>query len=114
MDFPTRPVGDPAAIRSAAALVREKALKLALVDGGITVAMQDMKFQGPAAGRIRGEASAWCSRATGSENELDDIARSLDVAANRLEADLERYTRDFARAQRAEDEQRREAQRRHL
>ena len=114
MDFPTRPVGDPAAIRSAADQVREKASKLSSVGAGVAVALQDMKFQGPAAARTRGAASAWRSSARASERELQDIAKDLDLAANRLEADLEQYQRDFARAQRAEDEKRREAQRKHL
>ena len=49
------------------------------------------------------------------ERELERHRQGLlDRAADRLEADLEQYERDFARAQRAEDEKRREAQRKHL
>jgi hypothetical protein len=114
MDFPTRPVGDPAAIRNAAEQVRQKASALFDVQFAVSGSVTDMRFQGPAAGRIRGDAVAWRSQANASMRELEALANDLDTAANRLEVDLEQYKRAFTRAQRAEDERRREAQRRHL
>ena len=48
-----------------------------------------MTFQGPAAGRIRGDVRAWRGQTNTSVQELEAIAESLNHAADRLQADLE-------------------------
>jgi hypothetical protein len=114
IDFPSKPVGDPAAIRALAREVGRKAQELGSIGSSASVGVTDMTFEGPAAVRIRRDASAWRAQARSSVHELEAVAESLYNAADRLELDLERYRRDFARAEREQDEQRREAQRRHL
>jgi hypothetical protein len=86
-------LGDPAAMRAEAAMLRSQAEALASLAQQLQARVESVEYEGPAATRFRGAMADQGRRAMQLAGELQDLANYVLRAAARVDAQIAEFRR---------------------